>query len=71
MDKEKFYVPNPLKSLAMNRTGVKVIVTNGYQMHGEVIAWSDDCIVLSVDGRQQIVYIQNISTIIPDGAVEI
>lgn len=64
-----YYVENVLAKLAFDRTEVTVIGTNGHLMHGELIAWSDDCIVLNVDGQQQIVFTRNISTIIPERPV--
>lgn len=66
-----YYVPNPMAKLAFDRTEVEIIVVNGFHIRGEIIAWSDDCIVLSVEGKQQIVFTQNVSTIIPSKPVEL
>lgn len=44
---------------------VTVILTNGFQMRAKICGFDNFVIMLSVDGKQQMVYKHAVSTIVP------
>lgn len=73
MDQEKIY-EYPRKKKFVNAFldrmvrqcwGVKVFTCNGYQMTGQIMGWDQECLILEVNGNQQLVMRRAISTIVP------
>ncbi len=50
---------------------VTVFLMNGFQMHGVVTGYDSFVVLLSSDGKQQMIYKHAISTIIPVRPVEL
>ena len=48
------------------RRGVTMFLMNGFQMRGYVTGFDAFTVVLSSDGKQQVVYKHAISTIVPE-----
>ena len=60
-----------LTQLRRGRVGVTMFLMNGFQMRGVVTGFDSFVVVLSSEGRQQVVYKHAISTIAPERAVEL
>lgn len=48
----------------------KFFLCNGFQMQGQIVASDDTVLVVNVDGKTQLLYKQNISTISPTAALK-
>ena len=55
-----------LTQVRRERRNVTVFLMNGYQMRGYVTGFDAFTVVLSSDGKQQLVYKHAISTIVPE-----
>ena len=53
------------------RRGVTMFLMNGFQMRGYVTGFDAFTVVLSTDGKQQVVYKHAISTIVPEHPVSL
>ena len=51
-------------------TLVTVFLMNGFQMHGVISGYDSFVVVLDSDGKQQMIYMHAISTIIPMRPIE-
>jgi host factor-I protein len=60
-----------LAQVYRNRLQVTVFLMNGFQMRGHVTGFDAFTVVLTSDGKQQMIYKHAISTIIPERAVEL
>ena len=58
-----------LNQTRRDRTPVTIFFMNGFQMRGYVTGFDAFTVVLSSDGKQQVVYKHAISTIVPAHAV--
>ena len=54
-----------LLSARRNRTSVTVFLVNGFQMRGSVTGFDSFTVILSSEGRQQMIYKHAISTLAP------
>ena len=54
-----------LDEISSGEIPVTVFLMNGYQIKGLILDHDDAIVVLDVEGRQQIIYMHAISTIIP------
>ena len=55
----------------VNAVGVTMFLMNGFQMRGVVTGFDSFVVVLTSEGRQQVVYKHAISTIAPERPVEL
>ena len=55
-----------LTQVRRERRGVTMFLMNGFQMRGYVTGFDAFTVVLSTDGKQQVVYKHAISTIVPE-----
>lgn len=55
-----------LNQLRREQQNVVVIITNGYQVRGRLIAFDQDVVVIDGEDGQQLTYKHAISTIIPE-----
>ena len=69
MTENKNYQSAILSELKNTKTPVAVIMTNGFQMRGYVTGFDAFTVVLTSDGKQQVIYKHAISTIIPERPV--
>ena len=53
------------------RRGVTMFLMNGFQMRGYITGFDAFTVVLSSDGKQQIIYKHAISTIVPERPVSL
>lgn len=53
------------------RRGVTVFLMNGYQLRGQITGFDAFVVVLTTDGKQQVIYKHAISTIVPERAIEL
>ncbi len=60
-----------LAQVYRRRLQVTVFLMNGFQMRGHVTGFDAFTVVLTSDGKQQMIYKHAISTIIPERAVEL
>jgi len=60
-----------LNKVRKERISITVFLTNGFQFRGTVAGFDNFTIILSVEGKQQLVYKHAISTIIPSVPVSI
>lgn len=60
-----------LTQLRRSRIGVTMFLMNGFQMRGVVTGFDSFVVVLTSEGRQQVVYKHAISTIAPERPVEL
>jgi len=54
-----------------SRTGVTVFLVNGFQMRGTIAGFDSFVVVLESDGKQQMIYKHAISTLVPQGTVDL
>lgn len=52
------------------RDNVTIYTTNGYQLHGCITGFDDDCVILDSDGNTPIVMLRAISTILPGNVLK-
>lgn len=52
-------------------TPVTVFLVNGFQLRGSVTGFDSFTVVLSTDGKQQVIYKHAISTIVPAHAISL
>ena len=52
-------------------TPVTIFLMNGFQLRGSVTGFDSFTVVLSTDGKQQVIYKHAISTIVPARAVSL
>lgn len=60
-----------LASLRRNETPVTVFMMNGFQMRGVITGFDSFTVVLTADGKQNLIYKHAISTISPIRAVDL
>ena len=60
-----------LTQVRRDRRAVTVFLMNGFQMRGYVTGFDAFTVVLSSDGKQQVVYKHAISTIVPESPVSL
>lgn len=58
-----------LTQVRRDRMGVTLFLMNGFQMRGLVTGFDAYTVVLTTDGKQQIIYKHAISTIVPERPV--
>ena len=58
-----------LNQVRREKTVVTMFLMNGFQMRGYVTGFDAFTVVLSTDGKQQVVYKHAISTIVPEQPV--
>lgn len=58
-----------LTRLCRSRTGVTMFLMNGYQLRGTITGFDAFVVVLTSEGRQQVIYKHAISTITPERPV--
>ena len=54
-----------LEEARRNRTQVTVFLVNGFQMRGIILGYDSFALLLSSEGKQNLIYKHAISTIIP------
>ena len=54
-----------LSALRQQAQNITVFLTNGFQMRGIVTGFDNFVVVLSSDGKQQMIYKHAISTLVP------
>ena len=54
-----------------DRLNVTVFLMNGFQMRGIITGYDPFVVVLDTDGKQQVIYKHDISTIVPIRPVEL
>ncbi|NCE63628.1 RNA chaperone Hfq [Pseudoflavonifractor sp. 524-17] len=54
-----------------SRANVTVFLMNGYQIRGQITGFDAFVVVVSSDGRQQVIYKHAISTVIPERPVDL
>ncbi len=59
-----------LAQVHRDRRNVTIFLMNGYQLRGTVTGFDAFTVVLTSDGKQQVIYKHAISTIIPEKPVE-
>lgn len=59
-----------LSQVYRDRRNVTIFLMNGYQLRGNVTGFDAFTVVLTSDGKQQVIYKHAISTIIPEKPVE-
>ena len=60
-----------LTQVRRERRSVTMFLMNGFQMRGYVTGFDAFTVVLSSDGKQQVVYKHAISTIVPESPVSL
>lgn len=67
---------NNLQDLFLSRArqgclSVTVFLMNGYQLRGQITGFDAFVVILTTDGKQQVIYKHAISTIIPEKAIDL
>lgn len=57
-----------INAMVESGTPLKIITKNGYQMLGTLAAWDSQALIVNVNGTQQLVLMEAVSTIIPVGS---
>lgn len=65
MQKEQFLQENILGTVRKARIPVTMFLVNGFQLRGTVQAYDNFTVLLSSEGKQQMIYKHAISTITP------
>ena len=65
MQKIESYQDQFLNQARRERTPLTVFLMNGFQMRGIVTGFDNFVVVLSSDGKQQMIYKHAISTLVP------
>ena len=60
-----------LTQVRRERRQVTVFLMNGFQMRGQVTGFDAFTLVLTTDGKQQVIYKHAISTIVPERPVSL
>lgn len=60
-----------LVQLRRGRVNVTMFLTNGFQMRGVITGFDAFVVVLSTEGKQQVIYKHAISTIVPEHPVDL
>lgn len=60
-----------LKEVYEDQRPVTIFLMNGYQLRGIVTGFDSGTVVLTSDGKQQVIYKHAISTIIPERPVDL
>ena len=60
-----------LTQVRRDRLGVTLFLMNGFQMRGHVTGFDAFTVVLTSDGKQQLIYKHAISTIVPERPVSL
>lgn len=60
---------NLLSNLQRSRQTVTVFLMNGFQLRGHITGFDSFIVILTTEGKQQIIYKHAISTIIPERPV--
>jgi len=60
-----------LRAVRRERTAVTLFLMNGFQLRGVVTGYDSYAVVVSTEGRQQLIYKHAISTIVPSAAVRL
>ena len=60
-----------LTQVRRDRLGVTLFLMNGFQMRGHVTGFDAFTVVLTSDGKQQMIYKHAISTIVPERPVSL
>ncbi len=60
-----------LNQVYRDRRNVTIFLMNGYQLRGTVTGFDSFTVVLTSDGKQQVIYKHAISTIIPEKPVDL
>ena len=58
-----------LTRIRRNKTNVTLFLMNGYQLRGVVTGFDAFTVILTSDGKQQLIYKHAISTIVPERPV--
>ena len=53
------------------RSNVTVFLVNGYQLRGQITGFDPFVVVLTTDGKQQVIYKHAISTVVPEQPVDL
>ena len=69
MQKTQNLQDNFLNQLRKERSTVTMFLMNGFQMRGYVTGFDAFTVVLTSDGKQQVIYKHAISTIVPERPV--
>ena len=70
MQKIESYQDQFLNQARRERTPLTVFLMNGFQMRGVITGFDSFVVVLTTDGKQQIIYKHAISTVIPQRKLE-
>ena len=65
MQKIESYQDQFLNQARRERTPLTVFLMNGFQMRGVITGFDSFVVVLTTDGKQQIIYKHAVSTIVP------
>ena len=60
-----------LETLRRENCGVTVFLMNGFQMRGVITGFDSFTVVLTADGKQNLIYKHAISTVSPSRAVDL
>ena len=60
-----------LNQMRKDRAVVTMFLMNGFQMHGTVKGFDGFTVILDTEGKQQLMYKYDISTIVPPHPVEL
>lgn len=60
-----------LTKLRHTRTSVTVFLVNGFQLRGQISGFDAFVVLLSSDGKQQMIYKHAISTIVPERPISL
>ena len=53
------------------RRNVTVFLVNGYQLRGQITGFDPFVVVVTTDGKQQVIYKHAISTVVPEQPVDL
>lgn len=48
-----------------------IILRNGFHITGSVVGWDSQSVLIEVNGRQQLILLHNVSTIVPEKLVDL
>ena len=54
-----------------SRMGVTLFLMNGYQIRGQITGFDAFVVIVTTDGKQQVIYKHAISTVVPEQPVDL
>ncbi len=71
MSKQPNLQDHYLNVVRKNKTPLTVILTNGFQLRGTLIAFDNFTILLNSEGKEQLIYKHAISTYVPKENIDL